>query len=257
MVTDKEGPFLFPSGRNLVVNVGQAAAGAAVLSLSALNIAKKANAYEYATDYRYAKLDPREAGQLAYENYGRKWCMAGVVAGLAGALREKAGGAWKDFPTDAYRWMDGGKAGWGALCATMPSAGVIIGLVTKDTDTTEAMVNDLAFYYSYTELPGFVPSKVLYADIRHTTVAGVPICHFSADRWMRAEGVGFMSGARAERCARLSADVAMYAAQMLNAWAEGSYRPRHKLLLYNALASGMASSRNRIKISQGRGAPTV
>ena len=240
MIADKEGL----SRRDMIVGGGKAAVlGAAALSLGALNIAKTAEAYKYTSEYKYAKLDPQEAGQLAYENYGNRWCMAGVVAGLVMALQKKAGGAWKDFPIDAYRWGHGGLAGWGALCGTMPGAGVVIGLVTKDTDTAESMVNDLAFYYSYTELPSFTPAKVLYADIKHMTIAGTPICHISVGRWMRTEGVAFLTKQRVERCARLSANVAMYAANMLNAWADGKYTPKHKAL-YNVLANGITSQNN-------------
>ncbi len=242
MITDEKNEGL--SRRNLIVNGGKAVAlGAAALSLGALNIAKTADAYEYASDYKYAKLDPQEVGQLTYENYPKMWCTSSVIAGLVGHLQKKAGGAWKDFPINAYRWGHGGLAGWGALCGTMPGAGVVIGLVTKDTDTAEAMVNDLAFYYSYTELPSFTPSRVMNAEIKHMTLAGTPICHISVGRWMRAEGVGFLTNARVERCARLSANVAMKAVEMLNAWADGKYKPAHRLL-YNVVENGITSQNN-------------
>ncbi|MDA8170434.1 MAG: C-GCAxxG-C-C family protein [Nitrospiraceae bacterium] len=240
MLADKEGL----SRRDMIVNGGKAAAlGAAALSLGALNIAKNADAYEYASEYKYVKLDPQEVGQLAYENYGKRWCTSSVIAGLVGNLQKKGAGGWKNFPIDAYRWGHGGLAGWGALCGTMPGAGVVIGLTTKDTDTAEQMVNDLAFYYSYTELPSFTPAKVLYADIKHMTIAGTPICHISVGRWMRVEGVGFLTKQRVERCARLSANVAIYATKMLNAWADGKYTPKHKPL-YNVLANGITSQNN-------------
>ncbi|MDA8432855.1 MAG: C-GCAxxG-C-C family protein [Nitrospiraceae bacterium] len=231
------------SRRNLLISGGKAAAGAAILSVAGLKAAKTADAYEFASAYKYAKLDTKEVGQITYENYFNRWCTSSVVAGLVESLKKKAGGAWKDFPIDAYRWGHGGLAGWGALCGTMPGAGVVIGLVTKDTDTAEAMVNDLAFYYAYTELPDFTPAKVLGADIKHMTVAGTPVCHISVGKWMRAEGVAFLAKERAERCARLSADVAMEAARMLNVWSEGSYKPKHKPL-YNVLANGITSQNN-------------
>jgi len=231
------------SRRDLIINGGKVAAGAAILSLGGLNSANKAEAYEFASTYKYIKLDPDEVGRITYENYFNRWCTSAVVAGLVETLEKKAGGAWKDFPIDAYRWGHGGLAGWGALCGTMPGAGVVIGLVTKDTDTAEAMVNDLAFYYSYTELPDFSPAKVLGAEIKHMTVAGTPVCHISVGKWMRTEGSAFLTNERAERCARLSANVAMEAARMLNAWADGNYRPKHKPL-YNVLANGITSQNN-------------
>ncbi len=231
------------SRRDLIVTGGKLAAGATLLSLGALGGVKTADAYEFASTFKYAKLDPREVGQITYENYFKRWCTSSVVAGLVEPLQKKVAGDWSNFPIDAYRWGHGGLAGWGALCGTMPGAGVVIGLVTKDTDIAEAMVNDLAFYYSYTELPDFTPAKVLKADIKHMTMAGTPVCHISVGKWMNAEGVSFLSNQRAERCARLSANVAMEAATMLNAWADGNYKPKHKPL-YNVLANGITSQNN-------------
>jgi len=231
------------SRRDVIIGGGMAAAGVAVASLGVLGAAKQASAYDYASKYKYDKLDLNEVGQLTYENYFQRWCTSSVVAGLVEALKKKVGGDWNDFPIDAYRWGHGGLAGWGALCGTMPGAGIVIGLVTKDTDVAEAMVNDLAFYYSYTELPSFEPEKVLKAPLKHKTLAGTPVCHISVGKWMRAEGVGFLTDERAERCARLSANVAMEAARMLNLWADGDYEPRHAPL-YNLLANGITSQNN-------------
>lgn len=230
------------SRREVLITSGKAAAVAAIASLGLL---KKSDAYENpaAAAYKYAKLDPNEVGQIAYENYFKRWCASSVIAGLVEPLKKKAGGAWNDFPIDAYRWAHGGFAGWGALCGTLPGAGIVIGLITKDTDVAEAMTNDLAFYYSYTDLPNFTPAKVLKSNIKHMTISGTPVCHISVGKWMRAECVSFLSDQRAERCARLAANVAMETAMMLNAYAEGSYKPRHKPL-YNVIANGITSQNN-------------
>lgn len=230
------------SRRELFINGGKLAAGAAILA-GGLGVASEAKAYPYSSEFKYAKLDVNEVGRLAYENYFKRWCCSTVLAGLVEPLGKAAGGAWKNFPIDAYRWAHGGYSGWGALCGTLPGAGIVFGLATGDTNTAESMCNDLAFYYSYTELPSFEPDKPLKAEIKHMTVAGTPVCHVSVGRWMRAEGVAFLSNERAERCARLSADVAMEAARMLNAWADGKYVPKHKLL-YNVLANGITSQNN-------------
>jgi hypothetical protein len=233
------------SRRDMLINGGKIAAGAAIASLGVLSAAKKSDAYENsgAALYKYAKLDPRNVGQTTYENYFKRWCTSSVIAGFVENLKKKGAAGWNNFPIDAYRWAHGGLAGWGALCGTMPGAGVVIGLVTKDTDVAEAMVNDLAFYYSYTELPDFTPAKVLKAPIKHMTIAGTPICHISVGKWMRAEGAAFLSDQRAERCARLAANIAMETATMLNAYAEGTYKPKHKLL-YNVIANGITSQNN-------------
>jgi hypothetical protein len=233
------------SRRDMLITSGKAAAAAAIASLGAFQAAKEAEAYQNpsAARYTYVKLDPHEVGQITYENYFKRWCTSSVIAGFVEPLKKKAGGSWNDFPIDAYRWAHGGMAGWGALCGTMPGAGVVIGLVTKDTDIAEAMVNDLAFYYSYTDLPSFTPAKVIKANLKHMSIAGTPVCHISVGKWMRAEGAAFLSDARAERCARLAANIAMEATAMLNAYADGTYKPKHKPL-YNVIANGITSQNN-------------
>jgi hypothetical protein len=231
------------SRRCLISGAGKMAAGLAVVSAGGLGMARSAEAYGYKSGYTYRKLDIDQVGRLAYEDYFKRWCASTVVAGLVLPLKKKAGGNWAQFPIDAYRWAHGGLAGWGALCGTLTGAGVVIGLVTGDTDTAEAMVNDLAFYYSNTKLPTYAPEKPLKAEIHHSTTSNTPVCHISVGKWMKAENKGFFTNERAERCARLSANVAMYTAGMLNDWAAGKYKPKHPLLA-NLKQNGITSQNN-------------
>jgi hypothetical protein len=233
------------SRRDMLSAGGKFAAGAVIASLGVLGAVKKSHAYENASAavYKYVKLDPHDVAQTTYENYFQRWCASSVIAGFAETLKKKQVAGWNDFPIDAYRWAHGGFAGWGALCGTMPGAGVVIGLVTRDTDIAEAMTNDLAFYYSYTDLPSFAPAKIIKSPIKHMTMSGTPVCHISVGKWMRAEGAAFLSDQRAERCARLAANVAMETAAMLNAYADGNYKPKHKPL-YNVIANGITSQNN-------------
>jgi len=228
--------------RSFLSTSGKVLAGAALAS-GVLSQAKQASAYAYETDYKYVKLDPQKVGQITYENYAKRWCASSVVAGFVTELQEKAGGSWKTFPIDSMRWAHGGFAGWGALCGTMTGAGTIIGLVTNETDVAEAMANDLGFYYSYAELPNFIPTTYSKTEIHNMTIAGTPICHISVGKFMRAEGVDFLSPERAERCARMAANVAVETAIMLNDWKDGKFKAKHKPL-YNVLANGITSQNN-------------
>ncbi|MDW7772310.1 MAG: C-GCAxxG-C-C family protein [Desulfobulbaceae bacterium] len=213
-------------------------AGAILASAGIGSEAKEADAYAYSAGYPYTKLDPAEVGRITYENYFKRWCASSVIAGFVEPLKAKAGGQWKEFPIDAMRWRHGGMAGWGALCGTLTGAGVIIGLVINDKDVAEEMANDIAFYYSYTEMPSFIPEKILKAEPGDMTIAGTPVCHISVGRWMRIAGEAFLSDARAERCARVAADIAMETACMLNAWADGNYTAKH-IPMYKAAANGI------------------
>jgi hypothetical protein len=232
------------SRRSFLTTTGKMLAGAAIASTVLAGKIEKAHAYAIDTGYGYAQLDPKKVGQIAYENYKKRWCAASVIAGLVDELAEKVGGAWKTYPIDAMRWAHGGFAGWGALCGTLTGAGCVIGLVVPDTDIAEAMTNDLAFYYSYTDLPAFTPKKNLIADIKNMTIANTPVCHISVGRWMHKEGVEFLSPERSERCARLAGDIAMETVNMLNEWKkDGKYTPKHKPL-FNVLNNGITSQNN-------------
>lgn len=231
------------SRRSFLAGSGKVLAGAALATTVLGSQVNNAEAYAYKGGYDYVKLDPKEVAQLTYENYFKRWCASSVIAGFAEQLRTKAGGKWKDFPIDAMRWAHGGMAGWGALCGTLTGAGLIVGLVTDETDTAEAMANDLAFYYSDVELPSFTPKKIIKAEISDMTIAGTPVCHISVGRWMKASGDAFLTDERAERCARLAANVAQETAHMLNAWKDGTYVARHKPL-FNVVANGITSQNN-------------
>ena len=234
------------SRRSFVTGTGKMLAGAALASAALATDFKEAQAYPTnAKGYKYVKLDPQKVGQTTYENYFKRWCASSVIAGFVEHLKTKGGAAWKDYPIDAMRWAHGGLAGWGALCGTLTGAGTIIGFATEDTDIAENMVNDLAFYYSYTELPSFSPAKIIKTKLQNMTMAGTPVCHISVGRWMRAEGAAFLSDGRAERCARVAANVAIETTIMLNDHLAGKYTPKHKAL-YNVAANGITSQNNCI-----------
>lgn len=231
------------SRRNFLSGTGKLIAGTAIASSVLAGQTDKAEAYSFKNGFKYTKLDPGEVGRITYENYFKRWCASSVVAGFAELLQKKVGGDWNSFPIDAMRWAHGGLAGWGALCGTLTGAGTIIGLCTNNTDIAEEMVNDLAFYYSYTELPSYAPAKPIKAEIKNMTMAGTPVCHISVGRWMRAEGAAFLDPERAERCARLAANVAMETCQMLNDHLDGKFKAKHKLL-FNVAANGITSQNN-------------
>lgn len=231
------------SRRSFLSSTGKILAGVAVASSVFASQEKNVSAYGYETGFKYVKLDPEEVGRITYENYFKRWCASSVMAGFVEPLRAKAGGLWKDFPIDAMRWAHGGMAGWGALCGTLVGAGTVIGLVTNETDVSEGMANDLAFYYSNTELPSYQPKKIIKTKLEQMTLATTPVCHISVGRWMRASGKAFLSDERAERCARLAANIAMETTHMLNNWKDGKFKAKHALL-FNVAANGITSQNN-------------
>jgi hypothetical protein len=232
--------FLGKSGL-VVAAVGVAAASSGVLGLASRAEAKDTGYGKWP----YKKLNPDEVAKIAYENYFDLWCASTVLGGLFTPLKQSVGGPYKSFPIESIRWAHGGLAGWGTVCGTLVGSGTAIGLITGDIDTAEAMTNDLMFYYAETVLPVYTPAKAMKAEIKHKTKADSPVCHISVGKWMQAEGAAFLTAERAERCARVSASIAMKTAEMLNAWADsgGKYTPVHKPLA-NVLNNGITSQNN-------------
>jgi hypothetical protein len=90
----------------------------------------------------------------------------------------------------------------------------------------EKIANDVIAWYSATDLPLYQPASPK-AAFKNTNRSDSPLCHVSVSKWMEKEGVEFFTPERKERCARLSADVAMKTAALLNDWAAGMYTPTH------------------------------
>jgi hypothetical protein len=227
-------------------NTGLVAATAG-LTLAATGLPKfatpaAASAYE---KWPYQKLDTQEVATIAYDNYMSLFCAATVLKGIFDPLARSVGGPYKTFPVESMKWAHGGVAGWGTVCGTLVGASTAAGFITGDTDTVEAMSNDLMFFYANTVLPVFKPAKGRWAEIKNTTKADTPVCHISVGRWMAEEGVAFLSNERAERCARVAATIAGKTAEMLNAWeaAGGNYTPVNKPLA-NVMTNGITSQNN-------------
>jgi len=192
----------------------------------------------------YEKLDLDEVGRIAYENYFTVFCSQTVATGIFKPLAEKVGEPYASYPMDSFFWAHGGIEGWGTACGTLIGAGYVTALIAGKEDGGN-MVNDLMDWYANTELPVYTP-KTMSSDgapITNKSKSNSPLCHISVGKWMKKENVGFFTAARKERCARISADIAMKTAEMLNARADGKYVPS-AVMLANAKAFQIPTQTN-------------
>jgi hypothetical protein len=240
--------------RKLIIGAGAMAAGAAVLSSGVTSFVEKAVA-SGTTVYPYKKLDIAEVGRIAHETYFTKFCAETVMSGLFKPLAISVGAPYDSFPLNSVFWAHGGMMGWGTACGCLTGAGMAIGLITSGDSTKvttpkgrapvavgEAIINDVIAFYASESLPQYKPESPK-AEIKNQSVSDTPICHISVGKWMDKEGVKFFGIERKERCARLSADIAMYTAKLLNEWADGTYKPRNEPLA-NALDNQITSQGN-------------
>ena len=154
-------------------NTGLVAATAGI-TLAATGLPKFATpaAAKSYNKWGYNKLDTNEVANIAYENYMGLFCASTVLKGIFTPLAKSVGAPFTTFPVESMKWAHGGVAGWGTVCGTLIGASTAVGFITGDTDTTEAMANDLMFYYGGTVLPVFKPATGKWAEIKNTTRAG-------------------------------------------------------------------------------------
>ena len=243
------------SRRDVLISAGAIAAGTAVLSTGVATFVSNARAK--GTSYTYKKLDLDEVGRVAHENYFTKFCAETTLTGLFNPLATRVGEPYASFPLNSVFWAHGGLMGWGTACGTLIGAGTAVGLITAGDSTKittpggraavpvgEAIINDVIAFYANENLPKYKPEagQAKY-EIKNQSVSNTPICHISVGKWMKKEDVKFFGIERKERCARISADIAMYTAKLLNEWADGTYKPRNEPLA-NALDNQITSQSN-------------
>jgi len=202
-------------------------AGAAALTMGGLGFFSKADAAKKGAGelpYPYKKFtaaEIKEAGNIAHDNWFKGFCSYATLSGGLEILRRKVGEPYRSFPMELTTFAHGGTAGWGATCGTLIGAGVLSSLCAGPK-IGEAINNEVINFYANTALPIFVPDHPK-AELKTQSVRDTPLCHISVGKWMKKEGVGFLSAQQMERCARISADMCMKTLEYLNLWADGKF----------------------------------
>jgi len=180
----------------------------------------------------YATLDVEDVRKRGHFHYYQGGCMYGSSSALLTALIDKVGAPYNLMPRDMFRYGSGGIGGWGTVCGSLNGACAIITLVAgKDYG---ALVNELMAWYTETPFPSDIANQ--YApnheylveeyksdEVLPTTISHSPLCHVSVNTWCHTTGFASGSKQRAERCARLTGDVAAKTVELLNAHALGQF----------------------------------
>jgi len=224
------------SRRNLIKGaagvIGVAALTAGGLGfISKAEAAKKTSAQKSSATLpwpykKFTAAEIKEAGNIAHDNWFKGFCSYATLSGMVEILRRKVGEPYTSFPMELTTFAHGGTAGWGGTCGTLIGGGVAASLVAGPK-IGEEINNEVISYYATTALPIFVPDHPK-AQIKSQNTSDSPLCHLSVGKWMKKEGVGFLSPQQMERCARLSADMSMKTIELLNLWADGKFKPTTK-----------------------------
>jgi len=151
-------------------------------------------------------------------------CAFGAFNAIIGQLAQVVGAPYTAIPPQMMDWAGAGVAGFGTLCGTLNGAAAAMGLICSGPDA-RAFVSDLLTWYSETPLPTNILAPG--GEFPRSTAAS-NLCHVSLTHWCRASGFASGSPERAERCARVSGDVAAKAVELLNGGAQGLEKPSEK-----------------------------
>lgn len=213
------------SRRGVLGRAGWLAAGAAATRLVGGTAPVDAGPL-FSWPWPYVKLDPAEAAELAYAEWGRLFCGAAVIHGVFSQLEKRLGEPYASFPVEGFVFLEGGIAGWGTICGCCAGANVVSNLIAgpRISGSPAGMQIGAALLDWYCErpLPTFAPGRPRVAAEIARTTAGSPLCHVSVGRWMKATGAGMGSPERMERCARVTASVTYRLVELLNAWKDGA-----------------------------------
>lgn len=212
--------------RCLLNCAGTLAVGTAALAAPGSRILATAQAKATPLPWKYKKLDPAEVGEITYNQWYAGFCMNACMTGLLKPLQKSVGEPYTSFPIESFVWGHGGVVGWGTMCGTMLGATCATNLIAGPgpLKTGELIANEVIHYYSNTELPIYKPKNPKLAFDPPTSKADSPLCHVSVGKWTTRTNHGFWSPERKERCARLTADIAIKTAVLLNDWADGKFK---------------------------------
>jgi hypothetical protein len=172
--------------------------------------------------------------EVAYHGYYAGGCCHGAYSALLGHLADTAGQPFNLLPRDFGKFGGGGVAGYGSICGAALGGVLIINSIVSDASARTGMLTELLRWYEGFAFPAYVPVAIDAAETGTTkdfSASGVAalqrapqshLCHSSVSDWCAANGVSAGGADKKARCARLTADVAGKAAEMVNTYLAGT-----------------------------------
>jgi len=188
-----------------------------------------------AADFR---LNVADVKQAAYAGYFQGGCCHGAFSSLLGDL-QRAGAPFTSLPLAFGKFGAGGVEGYGSICGAALGSILILNMVIEDPANRKKFVTSLLRWYEGFAFPEYVPTTNLdpagktrtfdgaTPDAEHPAV--IPVvphshqCHVSVTTWCDTNGDLDANGPdKKSRCARLTADVAGKAAELMNVYFESA-----------------------------------
>jgi len=201
--------------------------------------AQKSEPTAVAYPWTYKKLDVETVRKKAHQGYYEGACCYGTFNAIISELAKEVGAPYTTFPTQMFKYGEGGVAGWSTLCGSVNGAAAAICLVAGE-EAWEDLINELMAWYENTPFPSDISNK--YAQekaylveemksdkVLPQSVSKSTLCHVSVSEWCKKSGYKAFSKERSERCGRLSGDVAAFTVDMLNKHFEKTFTPAAKI----------------------------
>ena len=176
-------------------------------------------------------LDPVEVAAVGHAGFWHQGygCGYGVLYSIVGLMGEKYGAPYKDFP---FSMMEFGKSGiseWGGTCGALLGAAAALALFFP-RKSRDAMIDELFRWYELTAFPIYKPNPgtTKVEGPLPSSAADSILCHISVTKWCAASNFDARSVERSERCARITADVAVKTLELIQAQAGGKFAPMLK-----------------------------
>lgn len=169
-------------------------------------------------------IDPTIGERIAYDGCtGGYGCCYAAFYSIIGQMADQYGAPYKDFPFHAMKAGRSGVGGWGTACGALLGAAFAFGLFYEKKEHNE-LVRELFYWHNTTPLPIFRPAANCKLDVDlPKSVIGTVLCSTSKAKWAYESGFKIKSKECSERCARLTADVARKAIEILNAKIAGTF----------------------------------
>jgi hypothetical protein len=181
--------------------------------------------------WKWARLDPQEAGRRAYRFYKEKGgCGTASYLSLLSLLQEQVGHPWTTLPDMMMAHAAAGYGGHGTLCGALGGACTIINMVTFGEKRDEYQQNNqiidrLFWWYAEQNFPTdrFDDISPMPRQVRVKAMS--PLCHTSVSKWVMEAGTTIKSDAKVERCAKVAGEVTYTVTLALNEFFAGKWTP--------------------------------
>ena len=209
--------------RGFLKNLGLLAAGAAVSTgVGSIINPQTVQAAAPVLPWPYVTLDTAVIRQRAYDNYWVGGCMYASSKALLDTLYEAVGTPWDTIPVDMFKYGKGGAFNWGTLCGALNGSLHVMNLAAGTA--VDPLGSELIGWYTTNPFPSkLMDSYAKFTRVRQT-VSDSPLCHLSVGKWCDATHNTVSSDQKKDRCAKVAADTAAKAAEILNAWKAGTFQ---------------------------------